>query len=172
MLADKIAYYGHAMSPLILAQLGLTRADFEPIRQALHVAGDGAAARAMVTRDMLQIGIAGKARDMLPRGWSGWWSWARGISVSVRPWVRISWRLSRRWAKSCCRIFEPPNRLERRVAGASQRLARTHKTVTNGAGDPWGRPCKDRFGGGCHLPVGVSAKRPYDGTYNIGIRLC
>ena len=29
MLADKIAYYGHAMSPLILAQLGLTRADFE-----------------------------------------------------------------------------------------------------------------------------------------------
>ena len=67
MLADKIAYYGHAMSPLILAQLGLTRADFEPIRQALHVAGDAAAARAMVTRDMLQIGIAGKARDMLPR---------------------------------------------------------------------------------------------------------
>ncbi len=67
MLADKIAYYGHAMSPLILAQLGLTRGDFEPIRQALHVAGDAAAARAMVTRDMLEIGIAGRARGMLPR---------------------------------------------------------------------------------------------------------
>ena len=67
MLADKIAYYGHAMSPLILSQLGLTRADFEPIRQALHVSGDAAAARSLVTRDMLRIGMAGTAQSMLSR---------------------------------------------------------------------------------------------------------
>ncbi len=58
-LADKIAYYGHAMSPLILAQLGLTQQDFEPIRHARHVEGDIGKARAMVTPQMLNIGIAG-----------------------------------------------------------------------------------------------------------------
>ena len=59
MLADKIAYYGHAMSPLILQQLGLTRADFEPIRRAYHVENDAKTAREMVTAQMLSIGIAG-----------------------------------------------------------------------------------------------------------------
>ena len=59
MLADKIAYYGHAMSPLILRQLGLERADFEPIRRAWHVDRDRAAARTMVTPRMMRIGIAG-----------------------------------------------------------------------------------------------------------------
>ncbi len=59
MLADKIAYYGHAMSPLILRQLGLTRADFEPIRRACHVEQNKLAARAMVTPRMMRIGIAG-----------------------------------------------------------------------------------------------------------------
>ena len=60
-LADKIAYYGHAMSPMILRQLGLTRADFEPIRQAYHAENDADAARKLVTPTMLQIGIAGGA---------------------------------------------------------------------------------------------------------------
>ena len=59
MLADKIAYYGHAMSPLILRQLGLERADFEPIRRAWHVERDLAAARKLVTPRMMRIGIAG-----------------------------------------------------------------------------------------------------------------
>ena len=67
MLADKIAYYGHAMSPLILAQLGLSRDDFEPIRQAYHVAGDVEAARDMVTPKMLRIGIAGTTADLIER---------------------------------------------------------------------------------------------------------
>ena len=58
-LADKIAYYGHAMSPLILRQLGLARADFEPIRHAWHVEKDPEAARKLVTPQMLRIGIAG-----------------------------------------------------------------------------------------------------------------
>ena len=66
-LADKIAYYGHAMSPLLLEQAGLTRADFEPIRQAYHVAGDREKARRMVTARMLRIGIAGTTETLLER---------------------------------------------------------------------------------------------------------
>ena len=58
-LAEKIAYYGHAMSPLILRQLGLDRADFEPIRRACHIERDLAAARKLVTPQMMRIGIAG-----------------------------------------------------------------------------------------------------------------
>lgn len=59
VLADKIAYYGHAMSPMLLGQLGLEQQDFEPIRQAYHVEGDADKARRMVTPEMLKIGIAG-----------------------------------------------------------------------------------------------------------------
>lgn len=66
-LADKIAYYGHAMSPLILKQLGLSRADFKPIRQALHVEGDLARARRLVTPQMLRIGIAGDSANLIAR---------------------------------------------------------------------------------------------------------
>ncbi len=66
-LAEKVAYYGHALSPMILEQLGLSRADFEPIRHAWHVEGDVAAARAMVTPAMLRIGIAGRAGDLIER---------------------------------------------------------------------------------------------------------
>ena len=67
MLADKIAYYGHAMSPTLLAQLGLTRADFEPIRQAWHIAGDQHRARQLVTPPMLRMGIAGTTKTLLER---------------------------------------------------------------------------------------------------------
>ena len=67
LLADKIAYYGHAMSPLLLQQLGLTRADFEPIRHAYHVMGDVAAARRMVTPAMLRIGVAGTTAALIKR---------------------------------------------------------------------------------------------------------
>ena len=67
VLADKIAYYGHAMSPLILEQLGLTRGDFEPIRRAYHVDRDINAARKMVTPAMLRIGIAGTTETLIAR---------------------------------------------------------------------------------------------------------
>lgn len=67
MLADKIAYYGHAMSPTLLAQLGLSQADFAPIRQAWHIEGDQEAARRLVTPQMLRIGIAGPADTLLER---------------------------------------------------------------------------------------------------------
>lgn len=59
MLADKVAYYGHAMSPLILEQLGLTQADFSEIDHAYHVENDIEKAKSMVTPQMLKIGIAG-----------------------------------------------------------------------------------------------------------------
>ena len=67
MLADKIAYYGHAMSPMILAQLGLAQEDFEQIRQAYHIAGDKERACQLVTPQMLRIGIAGTTDALLGR---------------------------------------------------------------------------------------------------------
>lgn len=67
VLADKIAYYGHAMSPLILEQLGLTQKDFEPIRRAYHLEGDTEGARRMVTAQMLRIGIAGGSDALIER---------------------------------------------------------------------------------------------------------
>ncbi len=67
VLADKIAYYGHAMSPLILGQLGLRQEDFEPIRRAYHLEGDIDKARRMVTPRMLRIGIAGTAERLIER---------------------------------------------------------------------------------------------------------
>lgn len=66
-LREKIAYYGHAMSPLIWDRLGLTRDDFAPIEQAMMVEGDTAKAKALVTRAMLRIGVAGTARDLIAR---------------------------------------------------------------------------------------------------------
>lgn len=66
-LKQKIAYYGHALSPLIYEQLGVTRADFDPIEQALMVERDEARAVSLVTPAMLQIGIAGTADDLIGR---------------------------------------------------------------------------------------------------------
>ncbi|MDE2775360.1 MAG: LLM class flavin-dependent oxidoreductase [Chloroflexota bacterium] len=66
-LADKIAYYGHAMSPTLLEQLGLAQADFAPIRHAWHIEGDREKARRLVTPQMLRIGIAGTTDNLLQR---------------------------------------------------------------------------------------------------------
>jgi 5,10-methylenetetrahydromethanopterin reductase len=66
-LRAKIAYYGHALSDTILARLGLTRADFAPIRQALHAERDLARAKALVTGQMLRIGVAGGGADLIAR---------------------------------------------------------------------------------------------------------
>jgi 5,10-methylenetetrahydromethanopterin reductase len=67
VLRDKIAYYGHALSPLILDALQVDRAEFEPIQAAIQVDRDAARARAMVTPRMLSIGIAGSPKDLVPR---------------------------------------------------------------------------------------------------------
>ncbi len=66
-LKDKIAYYGPALSPTIWSRLGVTRADFAPIERAIMTERDPAKARALVTDQMLAIGIAGTPRDLLDR---------------------------------------------------------------------------------------------------------
>jgi 5,10-methylenetetrahydromethanopterin reductase len=66
-LKDKIAYYGHAMSPLIWERLGVTRADFDALEQAIMVEKDVNKARDLVDERMMRIGVAGTARDLIPR---------------------------------------------------------------------------------------------------------
>lgn len=66
-LREKIAYYGHAMSPLIWAQLGLTAADFAPLEQAIMVENDVEKAKRLVTDAMMQIGIVGGPDDLIRR---------------------------------------------------------------------------------------------------------
>jgi 5,10-methylenetetrahydromethanopterin reductase len=67
VLAAKIAYYGHALSPLILARLGVTQADFRPIEQAMMVERDITRAVSMVDERMLRIGIVGGVHDVIER---------------------------------------------------------------------------------------------------------
>lgn len=67
VLAQKIAYYGHALSPLIWERLGLTRADFEPITRAMMVERDEDKAIALVDERMLKIGVVGTADDVIAR---------------------------------------------------------------------------------------------------------
>jgi 5,10-methylenetetrahydromethanopterin reductase len=66
-LRDKIAYYGPALGPAVLDQLGVAAAEFEPIRRALHIERDPARARALVTPRMLRIGLAGPADAIAER---------------------------------------------------------------------------------------------------------
>jgi 5,10-methylenetetrahydromethanopterin reductase len=66
-LAEKIAYYGHAMSALIWERLGLTQEDFRPIEDAVMRERDMAKARALVTPHMLRIGVVGTPNDLMAR---------------------------------------------------------------------------------------------------------
>jgi 5,10-methylenetetrahydromethanopterin reductase len=66
-LKEKIAYYGHALSPLIWQQLGLTGDDFAPLAQAIMVEKDVAKAKSLVTEPMLAIGIVGTPADLIRR---------------------------------------------------------------------------------------------------------
>ena len=66
-LAEKIAYYGHAIGSLILERLGLTREAFAPIEHAAMVERDLPRAAAMVDTRMLRIGIAGTAAEVVTR---------------------------------------------------------------------------------------------------------
>ncbi len=67
VLAEKIAYYGHAFSETILAQLGLTHSDFEPIEHAIMSENNIAKAKSLVTPQMLQFGIAGTSAELIER---------------------------------------------------------------------------------------------------------
>ncbi len=66
-LRDKIAYYGAGLSPLILARLGVTKADFGPVEHAIMTERDPEKARALVTDNMLRIGVVGTAQDLITR---------------------------------------------------------------------------------------------------------
>ena len=67
VLAQKVAYYGSAMNETLLADLGLSTADFEPINKALVDDRDEARAIDLVTDDMLRIGVVGDAADIIER---------------------------------------------------------------------------------------------------------
>lgn len=66
-LKAKIAYYGHAFSPLIWDALGVTQADFAPIAHAVQHENDLERAQTMVTPAMLRVGIAGTTHDLIDR---------------------------------------------------------------------------------------------------------
>lgn len=66
-LAQKIAYYGASLSPLILTQLNLSVADFAPIQHTLNVERNEAKAVAMVDERMLRIGVVGQPSDVIAR---------------------------------------------------------------------------------------------------------
>jgi 5,10-methylenetetrahydromethanopterin reductase len=67
VLREKIAYYGHAFSETILAQVGLTHADFVEIDKAVAQENDIEKGKALITEQMLQIGVAGTAKTIIPR---------------------------------------------------------------------------------------------------------
>ena len=66
-LAQKIAYYGHALSPLIYERLGVSQDDFRPIEHALMVERDEDKAMGMVSDAMLRIGVVGDVEALISR---------------------------------------------------------------------------------------------------------
>ncbi|MBW7881331.1 MAG: LLM class flavin-dependent oxidoreductase [Caldilineaceae bacterium] len=67
VLAEKIAYYGHALGPLILERLGLAKTDFVPIERAIMVERDVEKAVSLVDERMLRIGVTGTVTDVIER---------------------------------------------------------------------------------------------------------
>lgn len=67
VLGQKVAYYGSAMNEDVLADLGLAKADFEPISRALLEDKNESRAIELVTDDMLRIGITGDAGQIIER---------------------------------------------------------------------------------------------------------
>ncbi|MCB0073358.1 MAG: hypothetical protein KDE20_17940, partial [Caldilineaceae bacterium] len=67
VLAQKIAYYGPALGPLILSQLGVTQEDFAPIERAMVVERDEEKAISLVDERMLRIGVVGTPADVIAR---------------------------------------------------------------------------------------------------------
>lgn len=66
-LAEKIAYYGHSLSPLIFERLGLERDDFRDVFDLATRGGDVATAASQVSDEMLQIGITGDETEVVDR---------------------------------------------------------------------------------------------------------
>ncbi len=67
VLAEKIAYYGASLSPLILERLALTPEDFAPIERAVMTANDMDLACQLVDERMLRIGVVGDPHALINR---------------------------------------------------------------------------------------------------------
>jgi 5,10-methylenetetrahydromethanopterin reductase len=67
VLAHKIAYYGHALGPLIWDRLGLVKEDFAAIERAMMVERDEGKAISLVDERMLRIGVVGSPADVIAR---------------------------------------------------------------------------------------------------------
>ncbi|MEZ4636556.1 MAG: hypothetical protein R2856_16610 [Caldilineaceae bacterium] len=67
VLAQKVAYYGHALGELIYRRLGVDREEFRPIERALQVERDEEKAIALVDDRMLRIGVVGGPEDVIAR---------------------------------------------------------------------------------------------------------
>jgi 5,10-methylenetetrahydromethanopterin reductase len=65
-LAQKLAFYGPAFAPSLLAAVGLSRDDFRPAATAQKL-GDSQEAVRLITPAMLQLGIAGRPEDVADR---------------------------------------------------------------------------------------------------------
>lgn len=65
-LAEKLAYYGPAISGVQLADAGLSPSSFVPAAQALE-RGDVATARRLITPHMLRLGVVGNAAAVVAR---------------------------------------------------------------------------------------------------------
>jgi 5,10-methylenetetrahydromethanopterin reductase len=66
-LAEKVAYYGHALSDLLLARLGVERSEFAPIERMVMVDRDLGRAAGLVTDRMLRIGVWGSPEALVER---------------------------------------------------------------------------------------------------------
>lgn len=66
-LAEKIAYYGPALSPLILESLSLSRDDFAAIDRLVHQERDMDEACALVDERMLRLGVTGEPKALIRR---------------------------------------------------------------------------------------------------------
>ncbi len=66
-LAEKVAYYGSALSPLILERLSLTKDDFAEIEKAVHRDRDLDRACSLVDDRMLRIGVVGTPAALIRR---------------------------------------------------------------------------------------------------------
>jgi 5,10-methylenetetrahydromethanopterin reductase len=66
-LAEKISYYGSALSPLILERLSLTREDFAIIERAMVEERDMEKASSLVDERMLRIGVVGGPKQVIER---------------------------------------------------------------------------------------------------------
>lgn len=67
VLAEKIAYYGPSLSPLILERLALTQEEFEPIERAVMAENDMEHACQLVDERMLRIGVVGDPGALVER---------------------------------------------------------------------------------------------------------